>query len=151
SGSVIVPMRPTISLRPRQLALAAATVALGGAAGTLARDLALKVQSAPTADWTSRIPWVLLAANAVGVYLATWLLRGRLHHHDPNDVTRLLVITGLLGGFTSYSSLFVDVADVWHRSVAGGLAVAVGAVASGVAMAELGLRRGRRHHHRSPS
>lgn len=139
-------MRPSITIRPRQLALAAATVALGGAAGTLARDLAQKIQPAATADWTSRVPWVLLVINAAGVYLATWLLRGRLHHQDPNDVTRLLVITGLLGGFTSYSSLFVDVAAVWHRSVAGGLAVAVGAVASGVATAELGLRRGRRHH-----
>lgn len=141
-------MRPAITLRPRQLLVAAAAVAAGGAAGTLARDLALKVQPAPTADWTSRVPWVLLAVNAVGVYVATWLLRGRLHHHDPNDVARLLVITGLLGGFTSYSSLLVAVADVWHRSVAGGLVVAVGAVASGVAMAELGLRRGHRHHQR---
>lgn len=141
-------MRPTISLRPRQLALAAATVALGGALGTAARDLALKVQPAPTPDWTSRVPWVLLALNAAGVYVATWLLRGRLHHHDPNDVARLLVVTGLLGGFTSYSSLFVDVAAVWHRSLAGGLAVLLGAIATGVAMAELGLRRGRRHHRR---
>lgn len=140
-------MRATISLNPRQLALAVSSVALGGAAGTLARDLALKLQPvASGTSWVAYVPWVLLGLNAAGVYVATWLLRGRLHHHDPNDPTRLLLVTGLLGGFTSFSSLFADVAVVWHHSAGGGLLVVVGAVASGVAAAELGLRHGRWHH-----
>jgi fluoride ion exporter CrcB/FEX len=110
-------MRPHLTLSPKQLLVGVLCVASGGAAGTLCRDLFLKWQSNGTgSDWTSRIPCVLLLINLVGVFLATRLLRGPLRHHDPNDVTRLLLITGLFGGFTSYSSLFVDLADIWHVS-----------------------------------
>lgn len=106
------------------------------------RDLLLKWQPAPSgSDWTSRIPWVLLAINVVGVYLATKLLRGALRSHDPNDLTRLLLITGLFGGFTSYSSLFVALAAIWHLSIAGSLFVALLALVSGVIAAWLGLVR----------
>lgn len=147
-------MRSNITLPPRQLALAVGAVALGGAVGTLLRDFLLRIHpverqgwiayAPPQTSWTQHVPWVLLAMNVVGVYAATWLLRGVLRHHDPNDPTRALVITGLLGGLTSYSGLFVDLAAVWHRSVAGGVLVAVGAVLAGVAAAALGLR-GHRH------
>jgi CrcB protein len=135
-------MAPHVTLKPKQLVIAIFAVALGGALGTLCRDLLLKLQPTPNGtDWTSRIPWVLLAINLVGVLFATRLLRGPLRHRDPNDVGRLLVITGLFGGFTSYSSLFVDLAAIWHLSIAGCLFVAVSALLSGVFAAWLGLRR----------
>ena len=65
---------------------------------------------------------------------------GTLRHHDPNDLARLVVVTGFFGGFTSYSGLFVDIANVWHLSVAGGLGVLVSAVLSGVLAGWLGLK-----------
>ncbi|HSN03214.1 MAG TPA: CrcB family protein [Acidimicrobiales bacterium] len=155
-------MRSTISLSPRQMALAVALVAGGGAVGTLARDLALRLQSAATPSlpnsstyvssnvatfvrvahpsWSSHVPWVLLGINFLGVYAAVVLLRGILRHHDPNDPMRLLLVTGLLGGFTSYSSLFVSLGEIWHLSVPASLGVAGGAVASGLLAAWLGLR-----------
>jgi fluoride exporter len=137
-------MRPHLTLSPKQLMLAILCVASGGAAGTLCRDLLLKWQSNGTSiDWTTRIPWVLLLINLLGVFLATRLLRGPLKHHDPNDFWRLLLITGLFGGFTSYSSLFVDLAAIWHVSIAGSLLVALLALVSGALAAWLGL--GRRH------
>jgi fluoride ion exporter CrcB/FEX len=106
----------------------------------MVRDLLLKIQPTPKGvDWTSRIPWVLLVINVVGVLLATRLLRGPLRHRDPNDLARLLIITGLFGGFTSYSSLFVDLAGIWHLSIAGGVFVAILALLSGVFAAWLGL------------
>jgi len=86
-------MRAHITLSPKQLGLAMLFVALGGAVGTLIRDLLLKVNlygiprsSAvySTPDWTHQIPWVLLAINTIGVYVATDLLRHRLNlapHH----------------------------------------------------------------------
>jgi fluoride ion exporter CrcB/FEX len=145
-------MRPNITLTPRQLAVAVGAVALGGAAGTLMRDLLLRLQHSnprtgwfaagplPVGPWTGQIPWVLLAINTVGAYVATRLLRGPLRQHDPNDPARLLLITGLLGGFTSYSGLFVDLANIWHRSVPGALLVGFAAIVSGIAAAALGLR-----------
>lgn len=146
-------MRATITLSPRQLVLAVATVAIGGAAGTLVRDVLLKITVTPVSgaartgyasltnpSWTQAIPWVLLSINFVGVVLATWALAHPLRHHDPNDPTRLLVITGFFGGFTSYSSLFVSFSVLWHRSVGGCLVVALAALASGVLAAWIGLK-----------
>ena len=137
-------MPANITLPPRRFAVALGAVVAGGGVGTVIRALALRLQDIPTSstDWTTQIPWVLLAINAIGVYVATWLLRTSLRAHDPNDPWRLLVITGLLGGFTSYSSLVVAWAAIWHLSVLISVAVAVGSIASGVLAAWLGLR----HH-----
>jgi len=122
-------------------------VALGGAAGTLLRDLSLRIDSTSwfhsvvgTHGWASRVPWVLMAINLVGVYLATLALRGPLARHDPNNLTRLLIITGFFGGFTSYSSLYVSVGSIWHVSVGGALVTIAAAVVAGVAAAWLGAR-----------
>lgn len=135
-------MGPHVTLRPKQLFLAILAVAGGGAVGTFLRDLLLKLQSTTSStDWTAKIPWVLLVINVIGVYLATRLLRGPLRQHDPNDLTRLLVITGFFGGFTSYSSLFVALAAIWHLSIAGSLFVAVMALLSGAIAAWFGLHR----------
>jgi len=146
-------MRSHITLSPKQLSLAVLVVALGGAVGTVIRDLSSKINlyggpASPRSfylpDWTHQIPWVLLAINAVGVFVATDLLRHRLKHHDPNDPMRLLLVTGFLGGLTSYSGLFVDLAAIWHLTIGGCLLVAAGAILSGLFAGMLGLRRHRR-------
>jgi fluoride ion exporter CrcB/FEX len=147
-------MSPNNILSPRQFFLALVAVVSGGAVGTLLRDLLLRVQDTYVAygwtgyaprqpSWTSEIPWMLLAINFVGVYFATMLLRGALRRRDPNDPTRLLVITGFFGGFTSYSGLFVAFAAIWHLSIGGSIFVAAGAVGSGIFAGWLGL--GRKH------
>jgi fluoride ion exporter CrcB/FEX len=138
---------PNTALRPRALLQAGFAVFVGGATGTLLRDLALKVHpiaKAPLADhahWTALIPWTLLVINFVGVVLATNLLRGALRGKDPNDLTRLLLITGFFGGFTSYSTLFLNLHTIWGYSHFGTLCVAILAVFSGVLGGWLGLRR----------
>jgi fluoride ion exporter CrcB/FEX len=146
-------MRPHITLSPKQLGFAILCVALGGAVGTLIRDLLLKINLYATppsvavyspADWTHQIPWVLLAINTVGVYVATDLLRHHLRHHDPSDPLRLVLVTGFLGGLTSYSGLFVDFAAIWHLSIVGCLFVAVGAILAGLFAGFLALGRHRR-------
>jgi fluoride ion exporter CrcB/FEX len=146
-------MRPHITLSPKDLGIAVLFVAFGGGVGTIIRDLVLKVNlydipkgSAvyPSPDWTHQIPWILLAVNTIGVYVATDLLRHRLKHHDPNDPMRLLLVTGFLGGLTSYSGLFVDLAAIWHLTIGGCLLVATGAILSGVFAGMLGLGRHRR-------
>jgi fluoride ion exporter CrcB/FEX len=146
-------MRPNTSLSPRQLLIAILAVAGGGAAGTLLRDLLSKINTSPflnngwvgyspqQSKWTDFIPWVLLGINFLGVVGATWLLRGPLKSHDPNNPARLLVITGFFGGLTSYSGLFVDFDVLWHHSIVGCLLVAAMAILSGFFGAWLGLRR----------
>ncbi len=135
------------TLRPHAMPAMVGAVLLGGALGTALRDLALKADSTSwyrdvvgVQGWASRVPWILGAINLLGVYCATFALRGPLVRHDPNNLTRLLVITGFFGGFTSYSSLYVAVGAIWHVSVAGALLTAVGAVVSGIVAAWLGAR-----------
>jgi fluoride ion exporter CrcB/FEX len=123
--------------------------AAGGFVGTLLRDVLTGLEHLPSpasslSTWPQEIPWALLVINVLGVFSATRLLRGPLRHHDPNDHTRLLVITGFFGGLTSYSGLFVGLAAIWHVSVGGCLLVALGAVLSGVLAGWLGLLRRRR-------
>lgn len=146
-------MHAHITLSPKQLGVAMLAVAAGGAVGTLLRDLLLKINlyslSTNTAqstlvDWTHQIPWILLAINTVGVFAAAYLLRHVLRHHDPNDSMRLLLVTGFLGGLTSYSGLFVDFAALWHLTIGGCLVVAVAAILAGVFAGWLGLGPKRR-------
>lgn len=134
------------SLSPRKLLRVLLAAAAGGFVGTVIRAVVTGLEklpspSTPGVTWPQEIPWALLAINVIGVYLATALLRGPLRHHDPNDVTRILVITGFFGGLTSYSTLFVNIAAIWHLCVGGALAVAGGAVVSGVLAGWLGLLR----------
>ncbi len=138
-------MPPHVTLKPREFVIAMSSTAAGGFVGTFLRAFLTGLEHLSSANsrgvtWPQEIPWVLLIINAVGVFLATRLLRGRLRNHDPNDLTRLLIITGFFGGLTSYSGLFVDLAALWHVSVGGCLLVAVGAVFSGVVAGWLGLR-----------
>ena len=149
-------MSPNNILSPRQFALALIAVTAGGAVGTLLRDVLLRLQTTPIprgvatysnvsayGSWTGQIPWVLLVINFIGVYCATTLLRTAIRKRDPNDPTRLLVITGFFGGLTSYSGLFVALAAIWHLSIGGSLFVAAGALGSGIFAGWLGL--GRQH------
>jgi fluoride ion exporter CrcB/FEX len=122
-------------------------VALGGAVGTLLRDLALRIDNTSWFldvvghhGWSNRVPWILGAINLVGVYFATLVLKGPLQRHDPNNITRLLIITGFFGGFTSYSSLFVSIGAIWHVSIVGAVLTTFLAVTSGAFVAWLGAR-----------
>ncbi|HUY17361.1 MAG TPA: CrcB family protein [Acidimicrobiales bacterium] len=129
--------------------MALSSTAAGGFVGTLLRDVLTRLEHLPSptsnfVSWPQEIPWMLLAINFLGVFFATRLLRGPLRAHDPNDLTRLLIITGFFGGLTSYSGLFVDLAAIWHLCIGGAIGVALGAVLSGVLAAWLGLLRRRR-------
>lgn len=111
--------------------------------GTLLRTWLTGLEHLPnpsgSVTWPQEIPWALLAINFVGVYLATYLLRGPLRRRDPNELSRVLIITGFFGGLTSYSGLFVALAAIWHVCVGGCFAVLGGAIVSGLVAAWLGL------------
>lgn len=123
-------------LRPAYLLL----VLVGGALGTGAREALTLVW--PTAD----LPYAVLTANLVGAFLLGWLLEA-LVRRGPDEGrrrrVRLLLGTGLLGGFTTYSALATDAARLLGdgRTTSGltyaFLTVVVGAAATfaGIALA----------------
>lgn len=87
-----------------------ALVALGGAIGTAAR--ALLAAAFPAHDGIS---WTILVINVVGAFCLGLLLEA-LAHRGPDvgrrRTVRLLVGTGVLGGFTTYSTLADDTAQL---------------------------------------
>lgn len=129
------------TLPPRQLLIGMAAVVTGGACGTGLRYAAVSLEPHPSSgSWLTHVPYFLLVLNVIGVCGATWALRRPLHHREPNDRWRLLVITGFFGGFTSYSSLVLALAGLWRLSALGALATGCLAVLSGSAAAWLTVR-----------
>lgn len=147
-------MRAHITLTPKQFIIALASVGVSGAIGTLLRDLILRIDSthwyltlvggsgaSGALTWYAQIPWALMVINVVGVYAVAALLVGRLRAHDPNNLARLMIVTGFFGGLTSYSTLFVSFDTIWHGSKLGAIAVGLVAIMSGVGAAWLGVRK----------
>jgi CrcB protein len=101
----------------------------GGAIGAVLRVLALALPL----DWSG--PFALLAVNVLGAFLLG-LVTASIRH----EAVRLLLGTGLLGGFTSYSAMvaFAQPGDgFWH-----GLGLAFITLVVGTAAAAIGLRIG---------
>jgi CrcB protein len=119
-------------------------VGLGGFAGSIARYklgglvLHLTAQGLPS---QSRFPWSTFAINVLGCLLAG-LLAGLAEEHDFfSPDTRLLVFTGLLGGFTTFSAFGLDGLFLLRRGeTATALLYAGGSVVLGLAAAWVGFR-----------
>ncbi|MEH3067811.1 MAG: CrcB family protein [Aeromicrobium erythreum] len=121
---------------------AVALVAAGGALGTLARyGVAVSV------DPVDGLPVGILGVNLLGAFLL-----GVLTATVASSRTRLLLGTGLMGGFTTYSAFALDsqalLADgrpadalvYLLATVAGGFAASVGGLAVGRALRTRGAR-----------
>jgi CrcB protein len=118
----------------------AALVAFGGAVGSVARYL---VGTALVAMLGPSFPWGTLTVNVTGAFAAGVLL-GVGDVRGVPDATRLLLLTGFLGGYTTFSAFAVEtmrLAEQQGALVAGGN---VGAnLVVGIAAAALGIVVGR--------
>lgn len=115
---------------------AVALVAAGGALGTLARYGATS-----HLDAVEGLPVGVLAVNVVGAFVL-----GVLTSTVVSSRTRLLLGTGVLGGFTTYSAFALDAQALLHgpdpstgvvyvlATVAGGFAASVGGLALGASL-----------------
>lgn len=109
-------------------------VALGGTIGTAARlGLGLALPEA------GGFPVAILLANLLGA-----LLIGVLAARLPTSADlRVLLGTGVLGGFTTYSAFMTGTLALWTEAPILAAAYAAGSLALGLAAAALGLRLGR--------
>ena len=110
-------------------------VFLGGGLGSLAR---YGVNLATVAAFGPHFPWGTLTVNVVGSAImgafAGWLMT-----REPgagSDAVRLFFMTGILGGFTTFSAFSLDVVVLWQR---GAGATAVGYVAASLGLSILAL------------
>ena len=126
---------PALRGDPIQLTLRfLAAVWVGGTVGTGTRYLIS--HAVPHAY---RVPMATLAINIFGAF-ALGVLLGTLAHRGEDlghrRILRLLLGTGFLGGFTTYSALAVDTASLFGEGLAGHavayalLTLVVGGVAS---------------------
>lgn len=110
-------------------------VALGGAAGSVARFLVVLGAGRVAGGW----PWGTLAVNvagsfAIGIFYITLAQRA---HLSP------LLVTGLLGGFTTFSAFSLDALKLWEAGqplqaaayVLASVILSLAAVALGAALA----------------
>ncbi|WP_416395050.1 MULTISPECIES: fluoride efflux transporter FluC [unclassified Curtobacterium] len=128
--------RPDRPVHPRWSALA--TVAVGGALGTGVR--AVLAEAFPAHDGVS---WAVLTINVTGAFVLGLLLEA-LAHRGPDvgrrRTLRLFVGTGVLGGFTTYSTLADDTAQLLDAGRWGaGSGYALLSVAAGLVAVVAGL------------
>lgn len=88
-----------------------ALVAAGGAAGCVLRHLIGTATGGPDATF----PWVTLAINVVGSFLLGLVVGST----PPDHAGRLLFGTGFCGGFTTFSSLSVELLTLMQRGAHG--------------------------------
>lgn len=118
-------------------------VAAGGAVGTGVRQgLGLVIPAA------GDFPLAIFLINLTGAFVLGALLEGLLRSGPDEgwrrDV-RLTVGTGVLGGYTTYSSLAVGTGQLFlHGRPVLAVAYGLGSVVLGVATAALGIATGRR-------
>ena len=104
-------------------------VAAGGAIGSVARYKLSGFILHHTIDW--RFPAGTFAVNVVGCFIAG-LLAGLAEKHDFfSPETRLLLFTGILGGFTTFSAFGLETMHLLKR---GDLGVAAANVLLSVAV-----------------
>ncbi len=111
-------------------------VGFGGAMGSMARYGA----SVAVSRWLlPPFPWGTLVVNVVGSFLIGLVMVWLLKAGEWRESGRLLLVTGLLGGFTTFSSFSWE---TWKLIEDGRLLLAVGNILASVAVCLLATLAG---------
>jgi fluoride exporter len=123
-------------------------VAAGGAVGAALR---FATSAGCAACWGTRVPIATLVVNVVGCLVGGVLVGGMLVKDGPDQTLRLLLITGVLGGLTTFSAFGLETVELVRQghwawaflNVAANVGLGLVAVAVGLAIG-LALRSGLR-------
>ncbi|MGY0635257.1 fluoride efflux transporter CrcB [Luteimonas sp. A478] len=112
-------------------------VGLGGFLGSVARyALAVALGAAPT----DRFPWATFAVNCLGCLLIGVLV-GASAKASVSEPVRLFLVTGFLGGFTTFSAFGLESLILLRRGETSlALLYILGSVLVGITAVWLGLR-----------
>ncbi|GGK16923.1 fluoride efflux transporter CrcB [Luteimonas terricola] len=112
-------------------------VGLGGFLGSVARyAAAVALGAAPT----DRFPWATFAVNCLGCLLIGVLV-GASAKASVSEPVRLFLVTGILGGFTTFSAFGLEALTLLRRGETSlALLYILGSVLVGIAAVWLGLR-----------
>lgn len=114
-------------------------VALGGALGSVAR---YGVNVAAARAFGLGFPWGTLAVNVVGGLVMGLLAAVLALKGEASPETKLFLMTGVLGGFTTFSAFSLDAVALYERGevglaaayVAASVALSIGALVAGLAL-----------------
>lgn len=116
-----------------------ALVAIGGAIGSVARYL--------VGVWGTRLagpnfPWGTITVNIVGAFLIGLMVEVVARRFDASAEMRVFIVTGIIGGFTTWSSFTLDAVVLFERGemglaalyLGGSLALSFAAIFAGLAL-----------------
>lgn len=114
-------------------------VAAGGAAGSAARYL-LNLASGQL--FGLGFPWGTLVVNVIGSFLMGLLIGLGAHKFTVSNEMRVLIATGFLGGFTTFSAFSLDFTLLFERKdyalaglyLAGSVALSITALFAALAL-----------------
>jgi CrcB protein len=118
-------------------------VGLGGLAGSVCRYWMSQWMTALAPH--AKLPFATLAVNVAGC-LVIGLIAGIGERIDwPGPAARLFLVTGLLGGFTTFSAFGLDTLILWRRDgssmalafAALSVVICIAAVAAGIRLAHV--------------
>ena len=110
-------------------------VCLGGAFGTGARYL---IGAWAARTWGPRFPFGTLAINLIGSFLLVLILYLSTQARLISDDLRVILGTGVLGGFTTYSTFNYEVLRFFQEGAYGAAAVYLTATVGGCLAAGVG-------------
>jgi len=127
----------------QHLFLAFLAVAAGGALGAVLRYAAMLT----TANWFKDAYHGTMLVNILGSLLIGYLLNLLPHDSGNNEFLRLAVITGVLGGFTTFSAFSMDTLLLLQSGEMGGAMLNIMLTLSGTLIAVfIGYEAGRLIH-----
>ena len=116
-------------------------VVLGGGVGALLRYLTALVTARL---WGETFPWGTLAANLAGCFLIGLIYAFGVEAGGVGPRTRLFIMTGLLGGLTTFSTFSLETSTLLMQGAGSYAALnLIGNVVGGIALFMIGLALGR--------
>jgi len=111
-------------------------VALGGAVGSVARYLAV---TAAERTFGTEFPWGTFAVNVAGSFAIGAIMAAIAGWFDGSADLRVLLVTGFLGGFTTFSAFSFEMLQLMQRQAyVAAFAYATGSVLLSLLAAFLG-------------
>ena len=91
-----------------------------------------------------QLPLGTLLSNLIGGYLIGFAVAFFMHHPGLSPEWRLLIITGFLGGLTTFSTFSAETVDLLlHGQLAWGCAIIITHLGGSIAMTILGMQTSR--------
>lgn len=88
----------------------------------------------------SRLPWGTIAVNLIGCFLIGSLVEFSARHAFLTKDLQLLLVTGFLGGFTTFSAFGVETISIANRSLALAAGNVLLSVVGGLLSVVIGMR-----------